>query len=199
MRSLQYIIIESEQAYNNEKEIAEGVKIVVNTTIESVENINRIGKVIAAPEFTILKEGDEVIVHHNIMRLRNGTSGKMVKSNFNIEGNKYFVPLTEVFMYRRNGGEWNAISPYCFVKPIRQEKEEKVNNVIIPDNVVSDTHKGMVKNHGIMVYPNDDLINQGVDKGTKIIFSNDSEYEFEIDGEIHYKMSTDDVIAIVEE
>ena len=73
-----YVIVETDSAYNNEKKITEDISIVVNTTIESVEHINRKGKVIASPSFTILKEGDEVILHHNIFRLRNGVKGEKV-------------------------------------------------------------------------------------------------------------------------
>lgn len=197
MGSINYVIIEAEQAYNNEIEISNGNTLVVNTTIESIEHINRIGKVIDAPEFTILEKGDEVIVHHNIMRLRNGVHGVQVESNFHIEDNKYFVPLTEVFMYRRNGGEWKAIDPFCFVKPIKQDKKEKIGSLLLPENSTEGTHKGMVKNQGIMMYPNKELEELGVVKGTRVIFSDYSEYEFMIDGELFYKMSTKDIIGTV--
>lgn len=195
MPSINFVIVEADSAYNNETESG----IVVNTSIEDVSRINRIAKVIEAPEFTILEKGDEIIVHHNIFRLRNDMKGEVVQSNFFLEENKYFVPLTEIFMYRRKGGDWNAIAPYCFVKPIKKEKVEKIGSVFLPQLEDKTTHKGMIKNTGIMSYPNDSLSELGVKKGDKIIFSKNSEYEFDIEGELYYKMSTKDIIGLVNE
>jgi hypothetical protein len=41
---------------------------------------------------------------------------------------------------------------------------------------------------GVMVYPNEYLISQGVFKGVNICFAPDSEYEFDIDGERMYRI-----------
>lgn len=187
------VIIEVDSDYNNEKEISEGLSIVVNTTIESVEHINRRARVVSAPEFTILKEGDEVIIHHNICRLRNGVNGKKVYSNYHLEDNKYYVPLTEIFMYKRGEENWKAISPYCFVKPIKDETVKQTSSLEVIDS--SDTHKGYVRNQGIMAYPNEFLESQGINVGDKIYFSDDSEYEFMIDNELYYKMSSNDILG----
>lgn len=192
MKVLNFIIVEVEEAYNNEIELNSGVKLTVNTTIESVEHINRVAKVVSAPEFTILQEGDEVIIHHNICRLRNGVKGEKVYSNYHLEGNKYFVPLTEVFMYRRDS-DWISIDPYCFVKPIKIEGQES-SFIYIPDEF-KEGHKGNERHVGILEYPNKQLIEEGYKKGDKIIFSKNSEYEFNIDGTIMYKMSSKDILA----
>jgi co-chaperonin GroES (HSP10) len=190
MKSVNFIIVEVEEAYNNEKKIGD-VSIVVNSTIESVEHINRIAKVITSPSFTPLKEGDEVIIHHNICRLRNGTKGGKVQSDYHIEGNKYFVPLTEVFMYRRDG-DWIALAPYCFVEPIKDETK-MIGSIIVPNS--GETHKGMISHEGIMKYSNPELNEYGINNDDHISFSEDSEYEFMIDGKIYYKMATRDILG----
>ena len=41
---------------------------------------------------------------------------------------------------------------------------------------------------GIMKYPNEYLISQGVNAGDTVVFSPDSEYEFNVDGEKLYRM-----------
>lgn len=198
MTTVNYIIVEADEAYNNEKEFESGVKLVVNTTIESVQHINRVATVISAPENTILKEGDEVVIHHNIMRFRNGIKGELVKSNYHIEDGKYFVPPTEIFMYKRKGEkEWRAIEPFCFVKPIPQQKERNVGGIVL-SNRDGDNHKGNIRHVGIMMYPNEKIVEMGVERGDKIAFSKNSEYEFEIEGEILYKMSTKDILAKIE-
>lgn len=187
-----YVIVETDSAYNNEKKITEDISIVVNTTIESVEHINRKGKVIASPSFTILKEGDEVILHHNIFRLRNGVKGEKVESNFFIEDGKYFVPPTEIFMFRRDGGEWEALDPYCFIRPIKEDNKEEG---IFKGDI--DSYKGNKKQYGVVVHPNKEMLQMGLKRGDTVIFSKYSEYEFEISGEILYKMETKDILAVI--
>ena len=187
--TINYIIVEIDEAYNNEED-----GIVVNSTVESIQHINRTARVLEAPDFTILKKGDEVVCHHNIFRIRNGIQGQKVKSNYNLEGNIYFVPLTEVYMFKRDS-DWNAIRPYVFVKPVNYE-DKKFGNIIIT-GADSNTHKGKEKLKGVIKYPNDELVHNGVKEGDEVVFSSFSQYEFNINGETLYKMSTKDILAII--
>lgn len=183
-----YLIVEVEQEYNNETKSESGFGFIVNTTIESVNNINRLAKVVQAPEYTVLQAGDEVVIHHNILRLRNSVKGNVIKSDFYIGDNQYYVPLTEVFMYRRDG-EWYPLDPYCFVKPIRESDREGFSH--------KTGYKGNLNHVGEIVVVNRGLEKQGVKKGDLVAFSHDSEYEFNIDGDLLYKMSTKDILAIL--
>lgn len=188
MSTLNCLIVELDEAYENEVEMSNKQSIIVNSTIESVAHISRKAKVIEAPDFVILKEGDEVIVHHNIFRLRNDTKGKVAPSNYDIGGNQYFVPLTEVFMYRRDS-EWIALEPYVFIKPIPlREGDEMLLGI-------KKEHKGREHQKGTVAFNNKHLESQGVKEGDEIIFSRYSEYEFNIEGEIFYKMQTKDILA----
>lgn len=184
------LIVEIDSTYNNEVG-----GITVNSTIESVAHINRVATVVEAPDFVTVKKGDKIVAHHNIFREKNGIRGKRLMSNYHLEGNKYFVPLLEVFAYKRGDEEWKALSPFTFVRPI--EKEDEVVGGIIINATEHNSYKNRVKNRGIMVYPNDDLIKQGVNKGDEVIFTPYSEYEFNINNEILYKMSTKDIVAKV--
>ena len=188
MTTPNYLIVEVEEEYNNETKSENGFGFIVNTTIESVSNINRIAKVVKAPEYVILEEGDEVVLHHNILRLRNSVGGNVIKSNFYIGDNQYYVPLTEVFMYRRDG-EWHPLDPYCFVKPIRGVDREGFS--------YKNGYKGNLDHVGEIIVVNKSLEQQGVKKGDIVAFSRDSEYEFNIDGDLLYKMSTKDILAIL--
>jgi co-chaperonin GroES (HSP10) len=191
MRTVNYLIVELDEAYNNEEVISTGDSVIVNSTIESVENINRVARVVAAPDFTILKEGDEVVVHHNIFRLRNSTKGNQIASNYDIGNNQYIVPLTEVFMYKREG-EWKAIKPYCFVEPVETEKRD-----LTFDITTEESYKGRLDKVGILRYINEDLSSQGVSEGDRVLFSRFSEYEFLIEGKLYYKMSSKDILAVL--
>lgn len=191
MKSINYLIVELDKAYDNEVKISTGDSLIVNSTIESVEHIKRIATVIESPDFTILKKGDKVIVHHNIFRLRNGIKGEKIESNFFIEENKYFVPLTEVFMYSRDDSDWQAIDPFCFVEPIKRQEKRGFDL-----NPKEDSYKGNICQHGIMRYPNKELKKQGVKERDIIRFSKNSEYEFIINNKLYYKMCTKDVMVV---
>ena len=187
--TINFVIVEIDDAYKNEIE-----GLVVNSTIESVAHINRIARVVEAPDFTILEEGDEVVVHHNMFRLRNGNRGKRIQSDYHIEGKRYFIPLTEVYMYKR-GDDWKAIRPFVFVKPIVYE-DKKVNGFTI-NSGESNSYKGREKLRGIIKHSNEELEAQGIKVGDEIVFSYYSEYEFNIDGETLYKMATKDILAVL--
>lgn len=188
MKTVNYLIVSLDKAYNNEAQISTGDSVIINSTIESADYVNRVATVVAAPDFTILQEGDKVIVHHNIFRLRNDVNGNVAPSNYFMEDNKYIVPLTEVFMYDRGEG-WIPITPFCFVEPITKEQKQGFDL-----SLAESTYKGRLERLGIMKYPNEELLTQGVKKGDKIMFSEDSEYEFVIDDVLYYKMSTKDIL-----
>ncbi len=193
MKTVNYVIVEVDETYLNELQLASGTKLTINTSIENVSHINRKAKVLSAPGFTTLQEGDDVIIHHNILRYRNGYHGKLVPSNYWLEDNKFFVPLTEIFAYRR-GGDWESLDPYCFIKPIKSKLEKKIGKFSLSDSAFKDkVHKGNEKLRGEVVYGNKTLSSWGIGKGDVIVFSPWSEYEFNFEGDIYYRMKTRDI------
>jgi len=195
MKATLYFIVEVEDDYNNYVSLGDGKKLKINDSIESVENINRVGKLISAPKGTIVQEGDFLLFHHNICRKSWGFKSKLRKSVFNIRGNIYYIPVTEIFMYKKpEDKDWTAINPFVFVKPIEATKKVLPNGL----EVTEDTYKHKKDLVGIMWYINKDLENQGVKRGDKISFQEYSQHEFIINGEIYYKMKTEDVLAVYE-
>jgi hypothetical protein len=86
----------------------------------------------------------------------------------------FIIDSDQLFLYKHPEGEWQAPSPFCFVRPIQNT-----------DKVISST--GAFEDlWGEIVYFNEDL--KEVSKGDIISFSPDSEYEFRIDDEILYRM-----------
>ena len=196
MRALDYIIIEVNEQYNNEYILENGKSIVLNTKTESVANINRIGKVKSVPKNLKIKEGDFILFHHNILRRVNDHKGEVMQSDFVIKDNLFFVPLDMVFMYKRGDGDWESLSPFCFIKPIKENLPETKSSLIIPD-YISVGFKGRKENRGFIKYGNPVLKEWGVKDGDEVVFKDYREYEFEINGEILYKMSHNDVLAKV--
>jgi co-chaperonin GroES (HSP10) len=190
MKSVNHIIVKVRDSYNNNKR-----GIIQNTSIETVSSINREVEVYSAPEGVVINKGNKVIIHHNILRFRNNMKGQLINSNYflgTVNDYKLFiVPLTEVFMYKSDDSDWTALDPFCFIKPV---KKENLDKVLLSEEDSFD-HKGNVKHHGIIKYPNKYMEELGLKVGDKVIFSNWSEYEFEIEGELLYKMSTKDILV----
>ena len=180
------LIVEIDKTYQNEVD-----GITVNSTIESVAHVTRIATVIDAPSFVSVKKGDKVVCHHNIFVEKNTMKGKRM-SDYHIEGKKYFVPFELVFAYIRDG-EFCSLSPFCFVKPI--EQEDKVVDGFIIDTNDKNSYKGRLSNEGIMVHPNKELLKMGIKRGSRVIYKPYTRYEFSINNEILYKMSTKDIVA----
>lgn len=170
--------------YQNTIEIA-GQEVIVNSSVESHQHVNRFAKILQVPIHYNgpIKSNDIIIVHHNVFRTYYDMKGRAKKSPNFFKDNIYFIDPYQFYLYH-NGTTWNAVGDWCFVRPI--DKEHKYLY-----------EEGLEENTGEMVYSNVTLNKRGVENGDRIKFSKDSEYEFFVDGEMLYRMSTRDVIAQV--
>jgi len=194
MKSTVYFIVRVEDSYNNYVELDNGLKLSTNNSIDSVEHINRVGKVIDAPHGAIVEQGDMLLFHHNICRESWGAKGKKRASVFAMADNIFFIPTTEIFMYmKRDTDKWVALAPFVFIQPIEAQNKVLANGL----EVQEDDYKGMVPLEGIMAYPNQQLLDQGVKEGDRVAFQQDSEHEYQIKGETYYKMKNQDILAIL--
>jgi hypothetical protein len=89
----------------------------------------------------------------------------------------FLVDDYQYYLYKHNG-RWMAKDEFCFVKPVPKE-EFYLHTPGVDQPLV-----------GIVKYTNNKLISYGVDEGQRISFKPDSEYEFNIDGEKLYRVST---------
>ena len=184
MKTLHYVIVHAEQAYNNERELSDGTKIVTNTTIESVAHINRLAEVKATPKQTILEPGDQVIVHHNVFRHKNDVRGERQESDYYLGPKEYFVPLDLIFAYKRDDSEWEALAPYFFVKPIEAEIEKTKSGIYLSSGIEKYVHR-----EAEVKYSNRVLREEwDVHEGDVVGYGKNQEYEFEIDNELLYRV-----------
>jgi hypothetical protein len=91
----------------------------------------------------------------------------------------YLVSSNKIYLVKKNNN-WVSFDDYCFVSPKDEENMEVSLGAY-------ELHKGTVK------YTNDNLISQGLTDGMEIGYTKDSEYEFEIDGEMLYRMRRKDI------
>jgi hypothetical protein len=87
----------------------------------------------------------------------------------------FFIENDQFFLYKNENG-WNSHDRFCFIEPI-----EAIDTYIYKPF----TEEPLV---GLVKYPNEYLISKGVNKGDKVTFKPESEYEFEVDGEKLYRM-----------
>ena len=181
MQALFNYIISTENRYNNAIKIDEK-ELIVNTEITERDHIfvNRIGTVVSCPISgqSLIKEGDKVILHHNVFRRWFDAHREERNSASYLDENMYSVMPDQVFAYKNKDG-WNCLPEYCFVKPIYKDDEWALKT---DENL-----------KGILTYSNDILSSLGMFPGDVVGFTPNSEYEFNIDGQKLYRILSNQI------
>jgi hypothetical protein len=164
------------QEYNREKG-----GVIVTSSIESAKDVNRFGIIKKTPLYYDgdLVEGDEVVLHHNVFRSYYDMKGYERKSKEYFKDNLYLVDESKIYLVKRKKG-YLSFDDYCFVSPKGEENLEVSLGSY-------ELHKGTVK------FVNPNIINQGIEEGMEVGYTKDSEYEFEIEGELLYRMKRKDI------
>lgn len=171
--------------YNNTKEIG-GIEFITSTSEEDHKFSNREGIVIEVPlgYDGPIKKGYKLLVHHNVFKFYNDIKGARKSGRSFFKDDLFFIEPDQFFLYH-DGKEWHTYDRYCFIKPISKEDS------YIYKNTKEEPLVGLVK------FPNEYLISKGVNKGDKVCFQPDSEYEFEVDGEKLYRMYDHQITMIL--
>jgi len=171
-----FIIKPKETRYNNTKKIGDK-SLILNTEIFTHQNVSRNAIVLQTPTVgcTEIKQGDEVIVHHNVFRRWKDIKGREKNSKSFYKEDMYFVMPDQIFAYKRND-IWRAVKGFSFVQPL-----ESV------DMLSMDKETPLM---GVVKHVDPDLMDQKVYLNSLIGFSPNSEYEFIIDGRRLYRVPT---------
>lgn len=169
-----FVVMPKEDRYNNTKTV-EGKELILNTELQNHNFVSRIGVVIATPNPnpTGVREGDEVILHHNVFRRFRDIRGEEKNSRSYYKNNMYFVSPSQIFAYKRII-KWIPLDGFNFVKPIKEDKMFSIN-----------FEKPLV---GILKYKDPSL--KEVEEGDLVGFRPGAEYEFLIDKEKLYRVPT---------
>ena len=169
-----FVVMPKEDRYNNTKTV-EGKELILNTELQNHNFVSRIGVVIATPNpnQTGVREGDEVILHHNVFRRFRDIRGEEKNSRSYYKNNMYFVSPSQIFAYKRMI-KWIPLDGFNFVKPIKEDKMFSIN-----------FEKPLV---GILKYKDPSL--KEVEEGDLVGFRPGAEYEFLIDKEKLYRVPT---------
>ena len=178
MKSPFYFIVRplNGKRYDNTKSIA-GIDFIVSTSEEDHKFSNRFAEVVELPlgYKGPIEIGDTLLVHHNAFKFYNDVRGRQKSGKSFFRDDIFFIEPDQFFMYKQNG-KWNAYDRYCFIKPIAAT-ESYIKKPFSEEPLM-----------GVMKYPNEYLIERGINKGDMICFSPDSEYEFIVDEEKLYRM-----------
>jgi hypothetical protein len=166
--------------YDN-KITVEGKDLILNTRIENFKSVNNLAVVISTPLVysTDIKEGDLIVIHHNVFRKFYDMKGKQKNSRAHFLEDSYFCELDQIYLYN-NGEEWKTVGDRCFVKPLK--------NI---DHLKLDKEQRLI---GILKYGNESLNKLKINPGDLIGYTPYGEFDFIIEGERLYCMKSNDIV-----
>jgi len=153
----------------------EGQTLLLNTDLQNHSYTNRIGTILNLPLVgnEELKEGDDVIVHHNVFRRFRDVRGNEKDSKNYLAEDVYTVQADQIYAFKRDD-EWRALKGFCFIKPI---KEDKMFSVSFEKPLI-----------GIVKLGNDEIKTESL-----VGFKPNSEYEFVIEGQRLYRVPVNSI------
>jgi len=166
-----------DKRYNNTKKIG-GIDFLVSTSEEDHKFSNRQAIVIETPlrYKGPIKKGDTLLVHHNVFKFYNDMYGRQKSGRSFFREDTFLIDQEQFFLYKQDG-EWKPYDRYCFIQPIKAIQDSYLKKF--------DTYEPLV---GKMKYANDYIKSKGINNGDKVVFNPSSEYEFEVDGELLYRV-----------
>ena len=175
MRSIyNFVVSPKGERYNNVKKVDEN-ELIINSEIFNHQYINREAVVLTTPKIsnTDIKDGDTVLVHHNVFRRWHDIKGREKNSRAFLEEGKYLVSPDQLYLYKSNGN-WKSINGYCFVQPIKHQSA-------IEGFEVEDLQEMPLV--GIVKYSDGT-----VEEGSLVGFTPSSEFEFIVEGQRMYRV-----------
>ena len=169
MKSIYGFVIEPKgERYNNSISVGDK-KLIVNTEIYNHQYINREAVVLQTPKInnTNIKQGDTILVHHNVFRRWHNVKGVEKNSRSYLKEGQYIVFEDQIFLCKHNN-QWKPLLGYCFVQPIKAVDKFNIQS-----------EKPLI---GIVRY-SDGV----VDVGDLVGFDPVSTYEFVVDGVRMYR------------
>jgi hypothetical protein len=170
------------ERYDNKVNI-DGKELIVNTRIESFKAVNNLAEVIAVPLAykTSIKEGDLIVIHHNVFRRFYNMKGLQKDSRSLFKDNLYFCDIDQIYLYKSNKeDEWQTFGDRCFIKPLKNT-----------DPLSLQKERSLI---GILKYGNSSLNKLKIHEGDLVGYTPNGEFEFVIDGKLLYCMKSNDIV-----
>ena len=185
MNSLyRFIVKPLKERYDNTVKV-EDKELVINSRIETFQCVSKKAVIVAIPKTYIgdISVGDRILIHHNVFRRFYDMKGNEKNSASFFKDDLFFCDIEQIYLYEKDSC-WYCNLNYCFVHP-----------VVSTNNLTIDKEESLV---GIIKYGNKFLDKIGVNPGTVITFTPNSEFEFIVDGERLYCMKSNDIALVYE-
>ena len=175
-----FIITPKEGRYNNEVKIGDKT-LIVNANIEDHRMVSKSAIVVSIPlaYTTCIKEGDEIMVHHNIFRRWYDVRGNERNSGQYFKENLYFCKPDQIYLHKKED-KWIPFMNRCFVMPIKDI-----------DSLTLDVEKKCI---GILKIGNNELEALDIHPGDLVGYKPGREWEFIIDNKRIYCMKSNDIV-----
>jgi len=166
------------------------VDFIISSDQEDHTVTNRFAEVMSTPlnYKGEIEKGDILVVHHNVFRKYYDMKGRERDSFSFFRDDTYLIDDVQFFLYKKEGA-WKAPNPYCFVKPIKNEDYN-----IFTANLENHQTLDLM---GEIKYINDELSKSGLKEGDVVGFTPESEYQFKINGDILYRMMTQNICVAI--
>jgi co-chaperonin GroES (HSP10) len=175
-----FIVTPTNERYNNKIKVGDKT-LIVNSNIEDHKMVSRHATVVSVPLAykTVIKKGDEIIIHHNIFRRWYDVRGKERNSSQYFKKDLYFCKPDQIYLYKKDN-KWLPFMNRCFVMPIKET-----------NNLTVDIEKKCV---GILKIGNNELEAYKIYPGDLVGYKPGREWEFIIDGKRIYCMKSNDIV-----
>ena len=195
-----YLLVEMNKEFNDTITIGE-TELFLDTTYDNYKHACQNGKVFAVSDGVEgVNVGDTVWFHHFVPADYDmdgnqiSNHDKLLEKEFNKR--LYWVDAKpasksgahQLFLYENDKGV-NAYLDTVMVRPIIIEAEKTKSGIILEA-----FEKKEVFEEGEIAVSNSFLEANGFNVGDKVKFSKNSEYEIEVNGEILYRMRTEDIL-----
>ena len=165
--------------YDNIKKIG-GIDFITSTSKEDHKSSNRFAEVVSTPISYDgdIKPGDTIVVHHNVFKYYYDMRGRQKSGRSFLKDDLFLIDPYQYYLYDSGDG-WKCDDRFCFVKPIPKQ------------DFYLDVPGKYQPLFGELKYINKKLLSFGLEQGDIVSFKPDSEYEFNIDGDLLYRVSSD--------
>jgi hypothetical protein len=160
-----------------------GIDFIVSASQEDHRFSNRYAEVLHTPMAYTgpIKPGDTLLVHHNVFKFYYDMYGRQKSGRSFMSDNTFLIDPDQFFLYKGADGKWMAHDKYCFIKPMEKK-----------DWIIDKTCE-LEPLHGTIRYINEQMLSMGLKEGDEVVYEPESEYEFEVDGELLYRMFTNNI------
>lgn len=165
-----------------------GMELYRDTSYDPMKLTRQYGIVYATPAKPIdgvdVQEGDKIWFHHFV-------ASDVNKVEYIEEENIYHVWINQAYMVERDGvmipiGNWNFVS--------QEIQGEQVSS----SGLITSHGNTEVLHRGDIIYMNDWMKEQGVEKGDRVVFTENSEYDMDINGVSLLRMRNLDILGTYE-